>query len=124
MKTYLPFLLSVLIVLLAGCKKAAEVPGATIETSSLLEANGLKLLDSDALDFPTYHVQGLAMTEDIFYATSIDRENNRGWLFTVNRDTLALVEQKELTEGTLTHPGGIELDETYLWIPNPEYDSD
>jgi hypothetical protein len=114
----------VLVVLLAGCKKAAEVPSASIETSSLLGANGLKLLGVDALNFPTYHVQGLAMTEDIYYVTSIDLENNRGWLFTVNRDTLALVEQKELTEGTLTHPGGIELDETYLWIPNAEYDPD
>jgi hypothetical protein len=123
MKTYLPFLLIVLIFLLAGCKKATEVIGEAIETSSLLEANGLKLLGSDALNFPTYHVQGLAMTEDIYFVTSIDRENERGWLFTVNRDTLALVEQKELTEGALTHPGGIELDESYLWIPIAEYDS-
>ncbi len=92
--------------------------------SSLLEANGLELLDSDALNFPTYHVQGLAVTEDIYYVTSIDLDNDRAWLFTVDRDSLALQEQKELTEGTLIHPGGIELDGTYLWIPNAEYDSD
>jgi maltose-binding protein MalE len=92
--------------------------------SSLLDANSLELLDSDALNFPTYHVQGLAVTEDIYYITAIDLDNNRAWLFTVDRDSLAPLEQKELTEGTLIHPGGIELDGTYLWIPNAEYDAD
>jgi maltose-binding protein MalE len=91
--------------------------------SSLLEANSLELLDSDALNFPTYHVQGLVVTEDIYYITAIDLDNNRAWLFTVDRDSLAPLEQKDLTEGTLIHPGGIELDGTYLWIPNAEYDA-
>ncbi len=92
--------------------------------SSLLDANSLELLDSDALNFPTYHVQGLVVTEDIYYVTAIDLDNNRAWLITVDRDSLAPLEQKELTEGTLIHPGGIELDGTYLWIPNAEYDAD
>ena len=92
--------------------------------SSLLEANSLELLDSDALNFPTYHVQGLAVTEDIYYVTAVDRDNLRAWLFKVDRNSLALLEQKDLTEDALIHPGGIELDGTYLWIPNAEYDAD
>ena len=89
-----------------------------------LKANCLELLDSQTLSFPTYHVQGLAMTEDIYYVTSVDKENNRGWLFKIARESLALVEQKELTEGALIHPGGIQVDGAYLWVPNAEYDRD
>jgi maltose-binding protein MalE len=92
--------------------------------SSLLEANSLELLDSDALNFPTYHVQGLAVTEDIYYVTAVDRDDERAWLFKVDRNSLSLLEQKNLTEDALIHPGGIELDDTYLWIPNAEYDPD
>ncbi len=84
----------------------------------------LELLDSNPLKFPTYHVQGLAVTEDIYYISSVDRDNDRGWLFKVDRETLTLLEEQELTKGALIHPGGIEMDGTYLWIPNAEYDRD
>ena len=32
--------------------------------------------------------------------------------------------RKELTNGSLIHPGGIQMDGTYLWVPNAEYDKD
>ena len=84
----------------------------------------LELLGRYPLNFPTYHVQGLAVTEDIYYISSVDRDSNRGWLFKVDRETLTLLEEQELTKGALIHPGGIEMDDTYLWIPNAEYDRD
>jgi len=83
-----------------------------------------ELLGSNPLNFPTYHVQGLAVTEDFYYISSVDKENDRGWLFKVDRNTLLLQEEQELTNGMLIHPGGIEMDGTYLWIPNAEYDRD
>ena len=84
----------------------------------------LELLGGDPLNFPTYHVQGLAVTEDFYYISSVDRDNNRGWLFKVDRNALVLREAQELTNGALIHPGGIEMDGAYLWIPNAEYDRD
>ncbi len=84
----------------------------------------LELLRSNPLNFPTYHVQGLAVTEDFYYISSVDRDNDRGWLFKVDRNSLLLQEEQELTNGALNHPGGIEMDDTYLWIPNAEYDRD
>jgi len=84
----------------------------------------LELLDSNPLNFPTYHVQGLAVTEDLYYISSVDRDDDRGWLFKVDRESLILLEEQELTKGALIHPGGIEMDDTYLWIPNAEYDRD
>ena len=64
------------------------------------------------------------MTEDFYFITSVDKDSGRGRLFKVDRNTLFLIEEKELTKGALIHPGGIEMDETYLWIPNAEYDRD
>lgn len=84
----------------------------------------LELLGRYPLNFPTYHVQGLAVTGDFYYISSVDRDNDRGWLFKVDRETLILLQEQELTKGALIHPGGIEMDDTYLWIPNAEYDRD
>lgn len=84
----------------------------------------LELLDSHTLRFPTYHVQGLAVTEDAYYVSSVDRESEQGWLFQVDRDSLSLQARRELTAGALVHPGGMHMDGIYLWIPNAEYDRD
>ena len=54
------------------------------------ESDCIELLDSHALQFPTYHVQGLAVTEDAYYVSAVDREGEQGWLFRVDRDSLSL----------------------------------
>jgi len=103
---------------------------ALIQLSLLLVACGgvdsdcLEFLDSHALQFPTHHVQGLAVTDDAYYVSSVDREGQQGWLFQVDRESLSLLDSRELTKGALIHPGGIHMDGTYLWIPNAEYDRD
>jgi hypothetical protein len=89
-----------------------------------VESDCLELFDSHALRFPTYHVQGLAVTEEAYYISSVDREGEQGWLFQIDRDSLSLQARRELTKGALIHPGGIHMDGTYLWIPNAEYDED
>ena len=107
-------------------------PQILTSTTTVLDADGqpletcidLEPLGSNHLNFPTYHVQGLAVTEDFYFITSVDKDSGRGRLFKVDRNTLFLIEEKELTKGALIHPGGIEMDETYLWIPNAEYDRD
>jgi hypothetical protein len=103
---------------------------ALMQISLLLLACGstdsdcLEFLDNQALRFPTHHVQGLAVTQDTFYVSSVDKEAQQGWLFQVDRDSLSLQARKELTAGTLIHPGGMDMDGIYLWIPNAEYDKD
>jgi hypothetical protein len=86
------------------------------------ESNCLEILDSQALQFPTHHVQGLAVTEDAYYVSSVDKEGQQGWLFKVDRDSLEVQVRKELTKGALIHPGGMQMDGTYLWVPRAEYD--
>jgi hypothetical protein len=103
---------------------------ALIQVCLLLVACGggepdcLEILDRQALQFPTHHVQGLAVTEDAYYVSSVDKENQQGWLIQIDRDSLALQVGKELTKGMLIHPGGMQMDGTYLWVPNAEYDED
>ena len=112
--------LAPLLVLALATACAAPSPTAT----PTLLAAGLELLDSQTLSFPTYHVQGLAVTEDVYYVSAVDKENDRGWLFKIARESLALMERQELTEGTLIHPGGIQVNGAHLWVPNAEYDRD
>lgn len=112
--------LAPLLVLALATACAAPSPTAT----PTLLAAGLELLDSQTLSFPTYHVQGLAVTEDVYYVSAVDKENDQGWLFKIARESLALMERQELTEGTLIHPGGIQVNGAHLWVPNAEYDRD
>lgn len=98
--------------------------GLLLVACASADSDCLELLDSHALRFPTYHVQGLAVTEEAYYVSSVDRESEQGWLFKVDRDTQSLQGRRELTKGALIHPGGIHMDGTYLWVPNAEYDRD
>jgi hypothetical protein len=90
----------------------------------LLNAGSLEIIHEVPLKFDTYHVQGLEVTERFYFVTSVDRKQNRGWLFKINRKNTELYSKMELTDGTLIHPGGIQFDDRYLWIPNAEYKRD
>jgi hypothetical protein len=98
--------------------------GLLLMACGSVESDCLELLDSHALWFPTHHVQGLAVTQDAYYVSSVDREGEQGWLSEIDRDSLSLQAKRELTEGALIHPGGIHMDGNYLWVPNAEYDRD
>jgi Family of unknown function (DUF6454) len=61
-------------------------------------------------------------TTDALYDFSIDRSTGtgRGWLFKFNDDG-QLLGQVELTDGAKYHPGGIDYDGQYIWVPVSEY---
>ena len=87
----------------------------------LINSRDLKLIHEVPLLFATYHVQGLDLTEQFYFVTSVDNEQGRGWLFKIDRQNAKLNSKIELTDGTLIHPGGMQFDGNYLWIPNAEY---
>jgi len=89
----------------------------------LFRSKGLELIHQVPLQFATYHVQGLELTEQFYFVTSVDKEQNRGWLFKIDRQNAKLNSKIELTDSTLIHPGGLQFDGHYLWIPNAEYKS-
>ena len=47
----------------------------------------------------------------------------RGWVFRLNLDG-ELQDSAELGEGDIYHPGGIDFDGQYLWVPVAEYRPD
>ena len=96
-----------------------------------------------SMNFPTFHTQGLVKIGDTFFVSSvevlestvrngaatdslydftIDRStgNGRGWLFKFNAAG-QLLGKVELTDGTMFHPGGIDYDGRFIWVPVAEY---
>jgi hypothetical protein len=100
-------------------------------------------VDDVTVNWPTFHTQGLVKIGENFYVSSvevisstirngtvtdalydfsIDRSPGvgRGWLFRFNAAG-QLLGQIELTDGTKYHPGGIDYDGRFIWVPVGEY---
>jgi len=99
--------------------KNGNSPESVLE--SLKHCKDIELIHQVPLRFATYHVQGLDLTDQFYYLTSVDTDQKRGWLFKIDRQDTRLISKLELTDSTLIHPGGIQFDGRYLWIPNAEY---
>lgn len=95
------------------------------------------------MNFQTFHTQGLVKVGDTFFVSSvevlestvrngsstdalydftIDRSTGagRGWVFKFDA-TGQLLGKVELTDGAKFHPGGMDFDGRYLWVPVAEY---
>jgi hypothetical protein len=97
--------------------------------------------DVRRFDFDTFHPQGMEVTEDRIFLSSVeiteptvrypepvdgyDRTPGKGvgHLFVTDRSG-RLLRDIELGEGHRYHPGGIDLDGRYLWVPVAEYRPD
>jgi glutamine cyclotransferase len=84
----------------------------------------LTLVRVIALEGDTHHVQGLAVTEDRAYLSSVDRTARKGFLFEYDLGSGRRLRAAEVQAGELYHPGGIDQDEDSLWIPVAEYRPD
>lgn len=87
------------------------------------------LVGSVRLQFPGFHPQGMVKVGDYFYLSSVEvtqkRQNNDGGagighLFKFD-STGKLLAQMTLGEGLMYHPGGIDYDGQFIWIPVAEY---
>jgi len=87
----------------------------------LLRSRDIELIRQVPLKFSTYHVQGLEVTEKFYFVTSVQTKQSRWWLFKIDRQNAGLISKVELTDGKLIHPGGLQYNGRYLWIPNAEY---
>ena len=93
------------------------------------------------LDFPTYHPEGLVVTDDHIFLSSVeiieptqkypspvdgyDRTAGKGvgHLFVMDRQG-HLQKDVVLGEGDMYHPGGISYDGTDVWVPVAQYRPD
>ena len=97
-----------------------------------------KLVTSVSIGFPTHHPQGMVKIGDTFFVSSVeikvrtsrlpqpvdgyDRDAGEGvgHLFKMDRAG-NLIEDLTLGEGIIYHPGGIDFDGRYIWVPVAEY---
>jgi hypothetical protein len=104
-------LASLISLLLAQAVVAGDAPKATL----------LALVDKQALTFASHHVQGLAVSAEQYWISSVDRGAKQGFVFRVERSTGKVAAQRELSFGAQFHPGGIDLVDGALWVPVAEY---
>lgn len=127
MQRYVVIFSRAIFILLVSAMPLILVCNRNIESSPedaisvLMNYKSLKLVDKIPLRFDTYHVQGLEITKQFYFVTSVDAEQRRGWLSRVDRQNAGLISKKELTNANFIHPGGIQFDGRFLWIPNAEY---
>ena len=106
--------------------------------TQLTAATTWQCVDEVKLAFRTYHPQGLVKINESFYLSSVeivvprkkfavpqdgyDRSPGEGigYLFQFDA-TGQLVKTLTLGEGSIYHPGGIDYDGEYIWIPVAEY---
>lgn len=99
------------------------------------------LTDTIPLGFPTHHPQGLAIVGDRLFMSSVEITEpterfdapvdgydrtpgaGAGHVFVMTRDG-DLLDDVEVGEGGVYHPGGIDFDGTDVWVPVAEYRPD
>ena len=67
------------------------------------------------------HVQGLDAGRDWFWISAVDRRTKTGWIWRVDRRTLRTAAERNITQGPLYHPGGLQVTGGSLWVPIAEY---
>jgi len=98
---------------------AAIASGAPPETK--VRPIELHVGDQWHVDHATHHVQGLCVSDDFFWVSSVDRSTKTGSIFKVDRPTLKVVAEEKLVDGPRFHPGGMQLVENRIWVPLAEY---
>jgi len=108
---------------------AAVTPGIESEVAErvvkLTRESSWTLVSSVPVAFPTYHPQGIVKVGDTLFVSSVevrDRQAGKGTghLFKMDRAG-KLLDQVELGEGAIYHPGGLDYDGTHIWMPVAEY---
>ena len=72
------------------------------------------------IKFKTHHPQGMVKIGETFFVSSVDKAGKAGHLFKIAADG-KLMADLPLGEGAMYHPGGIDYDGEYIWVPLAEY---
>lgn len=115
------------LLLFSGSKSTAQVPPSELvrKFQNLTAATPWKQVAKVPLAFPAHHPQGMVKIGSFFFMSSVevlDRAAGKGvgHLFKFDASGKLLADIR-LGEGTLYHPGGIDYDGRYLWVPVAEY---
>lgn len=113
------------VMLLAFTVAIAPPPGPELaaRVKMLTRATPWTRVAAIPITFATHHPQGMVKIGDLFYVSSVDRDEAAGHLFKIDKSG-ALVTDLSLGAGELFHPGGIDFDGKDLWVPVAEYRPD
>lgn len=125
-----------------GCLLAASADaGATDLADRVLEltrGSAWLMTGETPIQFRTFHTQGMVKVGDDFFVSSVeiikpttkydhpkdgydrDTGEGRGHLFKISADGKLLADVI-VGEGSIYHPGGIDFDGQYIWVPVAEY---
>ncbi|MBN2309024.1 MAG: hypothetical protein JXR94_08645 [Candidatus Hydrogenedentes bacterium] len=113
---------SMLVVLSAGTGEPGVLAPGPQLPEAVASAESLPVSHvSPALGFDACHVQGLAVTADHFFFTSVNRSKREGWLFKIARESMDVVAKRNVAIDEDFHPGGIDFDGRLLWVPVAVY---
>ncbi|WP_247234236.1 DUF6454 family protein [Telluribacter sp. SYSU D00476] len=120
-------LISLLPLLSYGLVHGQRQPPATLihKVRSLRDTTTWTQVAAIPLAFPVHHPQGMVKVGSDFFMSSVevlDRANGKGvgHLFNFNSQGTLLADVK-LGEGAKYHPGGIDYDGHFIWVPVAEY---
>jgi hypothetical protein len=72
------------------------------------------------LDGELFHVEGVELEGPHIWVTSVDPENDRGYLHEFDRASGRFLRRLDLTDGPRYHPGGISISGRSIWVPMAE----
>jgi len=116
----------------------AGEPAVADRVTKLTRGTAWKQVAAIPIGFPTFHPQGMVRIGDDFFVSSVniikpttkypapregydrDTGEGEGHLFRVSKDGKLLADLK-LGEGSVYHPGGIDFDGKFIWVPVAEY---
>ena len=132
-------LLALCVVLSLGVARAAGPDSVVSDrVKQLTRATPWRQSAAIPVNFNTHHPQGMVKIGDVYYASSVeiktptkrfaqpqggyDRDTGEGvgHLFKLDAKG-SLIADITLGEGSVYHPGGIDYDGRYIWVPVSEY---
>ena len=134
-------ILLVSLVLLDSAARGVSGPTLGVKIKRLTRNTEWRLVSSIPIRFDAYHPQGMVKIGDAFFLSSVevkvatkryprlqgryDRDAGEGvgHLFKFDQQGKLIADIK-LGEGAMYHPGGIDFDGRYIWVPVAEYRPD
>jgi hypothetical protein len=113
-----------LVVCVASTLVAPAQPGELVRrVSEITRTTPWMPVATIPIRFQTFHPQGMVKIGDAFFVSSVDKAHVAGHLFKIDGSG-GLVADLPLGEGAMFHPGGIDYDGEYIWVPVAEYRPD
>lgn len=108
-----------------GVAKAQDETTVPDAFQKLSKASHWRKVSEIPIQFDTHHPQGMIIRENrVFFTTVfvISRVANigKGYLYETNFEG-EMVREREVGEGAMYHPGGIDFDGSNIWVPVAEY---